>query len=91
MRVQHAVVPLSGLELHEAVRPNQTCDITKVQGPGRLPVPMKGPGYPESNVLSYWWVSYHVAVNHFTGSTRDSRLVVFDSEPFPPNHLVPCR
>ncbi len=75
-------LPLSAMELHEAIRANQATKITKVQGPPREVVPMKGLGYPESNVLSYWWVSYHVALDGFTGSTRDSRLVVLDNEPF---------
>ncbi len=75
-------VPLSAMELHEAVRANRVDDIAKVQGPDREVVPMKGLGYPASSVLSYWWVSYHVALDGFTGSTDDSHLVILDNEAF---------
>lgn len=75
-------VPLSALELHEAARADRGKDIAKVQGPDRKVVPMKGLEYPTSSAMGYWWVSYHVAQDRFTGHTRDSRLVIFDNAAF---------
>ena len=75
-------VPLSALELHEAARTDGGKDVVKMQGPDRKAVPMKGLEYPTSSVVGYWWVSYHVALDRFTGRTRDSRLVIFDNAAF---------
>lgn len=74
-------VPLSALELHEAARSGGE-DVTRVQGPDRERVPMKGLEYPTSSVAGYWWVAYHVPLDRFTGQTRDSRLVIFDNPAF---------
>jgi hypothetical protein len=70
------------LELHEAARADSGKQIVKVQGPGRTAVPMKGLEHPTSSVLGYWWVSYHVGLNSFTGRNRDSQLVVLDNVAF---------
>jgi hypothetical protein len=43
---------------------------------------MKGLEYPTSSVLSYWWLSYYLPLNTFTGQTRDNRLVIFDNAAF---------
>jgi hypothetical protein len=75
-------VPLSARELHEAARADGGKKVVKVQGVDRAPVPMKGLEYPTSSVLTYWWVSYYLPLNTFTGQTRDNRLVIFDNSAF---------
>jgi hypothetical protein len=77
-------LPLSALEIHEAVRRDGGRDVIKVQGPHRRPVPMKGFGYPASSVFGYWWVAYRVRQNMFTQPhwSGGSRLVIFDNEAF---------
>jgi hypothetical protein len=75
-------VPLSALEVHEAVRADLGKGIVKMQGPDRRAVPMKGLEYPTSSVLSYWWVSYTPGLKTFTGKTETSGIVVFDSDDF---------
>lgn len=76
-------VPLSGLEVHEAVR-NGDDQVVKAKGPDRTITPMKGFGYPETSVQNYWWVAYNIQQNPFTLSYRDqeSRLVIFDNPAF---------
>jgi len=75
-------VPLSVLEVHQAVRSDLGKAIVKVQGPERREVPMKGLEYPTSSVLSYWWVSYTPGLRTFTGKSEGSGIVVFDSDDF---------
>jgi len=75
-------IPLSALELHEAVRADGGKGIAKVHGPNSEAVPMNGSGFPTSSVSSYWWVSYYVDMGRFTGGFNDSRVVVLDNLPF---------
>lgn len=75
-------VPLSVLEVHEAVRANLGKGIVKVQGPERRAVAMKGLEYPTSSVLSYWWVSYTTGLRTFTGKSDSRGIVVLDSPEF---------
>jgi hypothetical protein len=75
-------VPLSALEVHEAVRADLGKGIVKMQGPDRRAVAMKGLEYPTSSVLSYWWISYTPGLKTFTGKTESSGIVVFDSDDF---------
>ena len=77
-------VPLSALELHEAVRADGGADVVKVKGMNRRKVPMDNPKRPEGTVRSYWWVSYHVRQDTFTHPhwTGGSKLVIFDNAAF---------
>lgn len=75
-------VPLSALEVHEAVRADLGKNILKMQGPERRAVDMKGLEYPTSSVLSYWWISYTPGLRTFTGKSEGSGIVVFDSDAF---------
>jgi hypothetical protein len=75
-------VPLSALELHEAARADQGKGISKVQGPDRREVPMKGLEFPTSSVLGYWWISYNPGLKTFTGKHDSRAVVVFDSPEF---------
>ena len=77
-------VPLSALEVHEAVRYGKSDDVVMVQGVQRRPVPMAPPGALEASIENYWWVSYTIRQNTFTQPhwSGGSRLVVFDNEPF---------
>lgn len=77
-------VPLSALELHEAVRKNGGRGVVKVRGVWRRKVPMINPKTPESTIRSYWWVSYHTRQDTFTQPhwSGGSRLVIFDNEAF---------
>lgn len=79
---ERAGVPLSALEVHEAVRAGLGKGIVKMQGPDRRTVPMKGLEYPTSSVLSYWWISYTPGLRTFTGKSESSGIVVFDSDDF---------
>lgn len=77
-------IPLSVLELHEAVRADGGNGIAKVQGMERRPAPMETPDAPEATVRSYWWASYYLRPNPFTEPhwSGGSRLLVFDSDAF---------
>src|SRR5688572_333731 len=52
-------VPLSALELHEAVRADGGQGVVKMQGVDRRQVPMDKPDAPEGTIRSYWWASYY--------------------------------
>lgn len=77
-------VPLSALELHEAVRADGGKGIVKMQGVERQPAPMESAETPEGTIRSYWWVSYHLRPNPFTEPTWSggSRLLIFDNDAF---------
>jgi hypothetical protein len=77
-------VPLSALELHEAVRADGGRGVAKVKGVERRVVPMEASGTTEGTVRSYWWVSYRQRQNMFTQPhwSGGSRMVVFDNEAF---------
>jgi hypothetical protein len=79
---ERAGVPLSALEVHEAVRAGQGDRIVKVEGPERKPVAMKGLEYPVSSVFNYFWVGYIPGLRAFTGKSERPGLVVLDSEEF---------
>jgi hypothetical protein len=77
-------LPLSALQLHEAVRRDGGHGVQMVRGPDRQPVPMGRPGADEATIESYWWISYHVRQNsltqpHFSGG---SWLVIPDNDAF---------
>lgn len=77
-------VPLSALELHEAVRADGGRGIVKVKGVERRVVPMEETGTTEGAVRSYWWVAYRQRQNTFTQPhwSGGSRMVVLDNEAF---------
>ena len=75
-------VPLSSLEVHEAVRANLGKGLVKMQGPERREAPMKGLEYPTSSVLSYWWIGYTTGMRTFTGKSEGGGIVVLDSDAF---------
>ena len=81
-------VPLSALQLHEAVRANGGSGIVMVRGSDRREVPMddsQPPARPtEATVRSYWWVSYPQRQNPFTQPhfAARERLLIFDNEAF---------
>ena len=73
-------IPLSALELHEAVRADGGKGVVKMEGVERHPVPMDKPDAPEGTIRSYWWASYYLLTEpHWSGG---SRLLVFDNEAF---------
>lgn len=80
-------IPLSALELHEAVRADGGRGIVLVRGIDRRPVPMApktGPQPFEATIYSYWWVCYPLRQNPFTQPQFASRerLVIFDNDAF---------
>jgi hypothetical protein len=77
-------VPLSALELHEAVRADGGRDVVKVQGVDRRAVAMRAPEYPENGISNYWWVSFHVRQDPFSHPhwSGGNRLVVLDNAAF---------
>lgn len=77
-------VPLSALELHEAVRADGGKGVVKVMGIGRRKVPMNNPQRAEGTIRSYWWVAYHLRQDPFTHPhwSGGSRLVIWDNAPF---------
>ena len=81
---ERAGVPLSALELHEAVRADGGRNVVKMQGVGRLKAPMDRPEAPEGSIRSYWWVSYNLRPNPFTEPhwSGNSRLLVMDNAAF---------
>jgi hypothetical protein len=80
-------VPLSALELHEAVRKDGGQGVVLVRGVERREVPMAprtGPQPHEATIYSYWWVCWPQRQNPFTQphfAARD-RLVIFDNDAF---------
>jgi hypothetical protein len=79
---ERAGVPLSALEVHEAVRADLGKGIVKMAGPDRREAQMKGLEFPTSSVLSYWWISYNPGLKTFTGKSDNRGVVVFDSPEF---------
>jgi hypothetical protein len=77
-------VPLSALDLHEAVRADGGKGVVKVQGVDRRAVPMRAPEYPENGISNYWWVSFHVRQDPFSHPhwSGGNRLVVLDNAAF---------
>ena len=77
-------IPLSALELHEAVRADGGKGVVKMEGVERLQVPMDKPDAPEGTIRSYWWASYYLRPNPFTEPhwSGGSRLLVFDNDAF---------
>jgi len=81
---ERAGVPLSALELHEAVRADGGQSIMKMEGPERRQALMDKADAPEGTVRSYWWTSYYLRPTPFTEPhwSGGSRLLVFDNEAF---------
>lgn len=80
-------IPLSALELHEAVRANGGQGIVLVRGVERREVPMAprtGPQPHEATIYSYWWVCYPQQQNPFSQPhfAARERLIIFDNEAF---------
>jgi hypothetical protein len=77
-------VPLSALEVHEAVRRDDGNGVQMVKGVDRQPVSRPEPHEYGARIDSYWWVSYHIRQNTFTQPhfSGGSRLVVYDNEAF---------
>lgn len=77
-------VPLSALEVHDAVRAGKTADVATVQGVDRKPVSLGGAETVEASVDNYWWVSWHVRSDSFTQPhwSGGSRLLVPDNDAF---------
>lgn len=77
-------VPLSALELHEAVRADSGKGIAKMMGVERRPAPMDTLNAPEATIRSYWWISYYLRPSPFTEPhwSGSSRLLVFDNDVF---------
>jgi hypothetical protein len=77
-------VPLSALELHEAVRSGGGRGIVKMQGVERREAPMEMPASPEGSIRSYWWVSYYLRPEPFTEPhwSGNSRLLILDNAAF---------
>lgn len=80
-------VPLSALELHEAVRKDGGKGIVLVRGVERQEVPMAprtDPQPHEATIDSYWWVCWPLRQNPFTQPHFASRerLVILDNEAF---------
>jgi len=77
-------IPLSALELHEAVRADGGKGVVKMMGVERQPAPMDNPDAPEGTIRSYWWASYYLRPRPFTEPhwSGGSRLLVFDNDAF---------
>lgn len=77
-------VPLSALEIHEAVRADGARGVKKVQGLERCEIPMENAETPEASVRGYWWASYYMQQNSFTQPhwSGNDRLAVYDSAAF---------
>jgi len=77
-------IPLSVLELHEAVRADGGKGVVKMQGIERRQAPMDAPDAPEGSIRSYWWASYYLRPSPFTEPhwSGGSRLLVFDNNAF---------
>jgi hypothetical protein len=74
-------VPLSAIEVHEAVRKDGGRGVVKVKGPRRRRMPMEDPDAPEATVGNYWWVSYQQRMDSFTHPhwSGGGGLVVYDN------------
>ena len=77
-------IPLSALDVHEAVRADGGKDVVKVQGLDRRPAGPDPKDAPENSKRSYWWLSYYLRPSPFTEPhwSGSSRLLVFDSDAF---------
>jgi hypothetical protein len=77
-------IPLSALQLHEAVRADGGNGIVKLRGIDRRQAVMDLADEPEATVRAYWWVSYYLRPAPFTEPhwSGGSRLLVFDNAPF---------
>ena len=77
-------IPLSALELHEAVRADGGKGIVKMQGIDRRQATMEKPDAPEGTIRSYWWASYYLRPNPFTEPhwSGGSRLLILDNDAF---------
>jgi hypothetical protein len=81
---ERAGVPLSALEVHDAVRAGKAGEVVTVRGLDRKPASLGGPDSVEASVENYWWVSWHVRADSFTQPhwSGGSRLVVPDNDAF---------
>lgn len=81
-------IPLSALQLHEAVRADGGHGILMVRGVERRAVPMDEARPPaqitEATIRNYWWVCYPQRRSQFTQPdfTVRERHVIFDNEAF---------
>ena len=79
-------VPLSALDLHEAVRADGGRAVTMAQGVKRQTTPMadKDPRRLEATIRSYWWVAFHTHPGAFPRPDwqDDSKMVVYDNAAF---------
>jgi hypothetical protein len=77
-------IPLSALELHEAVRADGGSGVVKMRGPDRRPAPMDSPDEPEGTIRGYWWVSYNLRPAPFTQPhwSGSSKLLIWDNDAF---------
>lgn len=77
-------IPLSALELHEAVRADCGKGIAKMIGVEHRPAPMDTPNAPEATIRSYWWTSYYLRPSPFTEPhwSGGNRLLVLDNDAF---------
>lgn len=81
---ERAGVPLSALELHDAVRADGGRGIVMVRGVDREEVAMSDSKTQEASVRSYWWVAYPFRPSPFTlpdFGVRE-RLVILDNEAY---------
>jgi hypothetical protein len=80
-------VPLSALELHEAVRTDGDEGVVMARGVERREAPMAprtDPQPREGTIYGYWWVCWPQRQNPFTQPhfAARKRLVIFDNEAF---------
>jgi hypothetical protein len=77
-------IPLSSLEIHEAVRADGGKGVAKVQGIDRREVPMETPEMPEATVRGYWWTSWYLRPAPFTEPhwSGSSRLLILENDAF---------
>jgi hypothetical protein len=81
---ERAGIPLSALEIHEAVRADGGKGVAKVQGIERREVPMETPEAPEATVRGYWWTSWYLHPAPFTEPhwSGSSRLLILENDAF---------
>ena len=77
-------IPMSALELHDAVRKNGGRGVVKVKGIRRRKVPMHNPRQEEGTVHGYYWISYHIRHDQFTQPhwAGGSSLIIPDNKAF---------
>lgn len=77
-------VPMSALEVHEAIRQDGARGVVKLKGPRRRPVDMEDEDSPEATTGNYWWVSFNVRTDSFTHPhwAGGNHLAVYDNEAF---------